>query len=100
MKFPHSPKKLLIESLDELLPNEIVNRPKMGFTFPWQEWLNGELRGFASERIESLKNRKSFKAEGIESLWQSFLKGDKRVTWSRIWGLIVLEDFLMNHGIE
>ncbi|MGZ4043856.1 MAG: asparagine synthase (glutamine-hydrolyzing), partial [Bacteroidia bacterium] len=33
-KFPHTPKKLLVDSLGDLLPPEIVNRPKMGFTLP------------------------------------------------------------------
>ncbi|MEN0053605.1 MAG: asparagine synthase (glutamine-hydrolyzing) [Mucilaginibacter sp.] len=35
----HLPKKLLIESFKNLLPTAIWNRPKMGFTFPLQEWM-------------------------------------------------------------
>lgn len=31
-KFPHTPKQLLVDSLGDLLPREIVDRPKMGFT--------------------------------------------------------------------
>lgn len=33
------PKKLLIDSFKYLLPSAIRNRPKMGFTFPFEKWL-------------------------------------------------------------
>jgi len=33
------PKKVLIDSFPSLLPEEIWNRPKMGFTFPLQQWM-------------------------------------------------------------
>jgi len=32
-------KPLLVESVRDLLPQEIFTRPKMGFTFPFQKWL-------------------------------------------------------------
>ena len=32
-------KQLLVDAIPEL-PKEIYNRPKMGFTFPFQQWLN------------------------------------------------------------
>ena len=34
------PKRLLIEALGGGLPREIWDRPKMGFTFPFQKWLD------------------------------------------------------------
>ncbi|MFN5630360.1 MAG: asparagine synthase (glutamine-hydrolyzing), partial [Bacteroidota bacterium] len=51
IKFPHTPKKLLVDSLGDLLPSEIVNRPKMGFTFPWKNWLKNEMKEFAEHNI-------------------------------------------------
>lgn len=33
------PKKLLIDSFNDLLPSAIWNRPKMGFSFPLQQWM-------------------------------------------------------------
>ena len=32
-------KKLLIDSFKDIIPEAIWNRPKMGFSFPFQEWL-------------------------------------------------------------
>ena len=39
-----SPKSLLLASLGVALPPEIVNRPKRGFTLPFERWLRGEMR--------------------------------------------------------
>ncbi len=33
------PKKLLVDSFKDILPEAIWNRPKMGFTFPLQQWM-------------------------------------------------------------
>ncbi|MGF1926007.1 MAG: asparagine synthase-related protein, partial [Bacteroidia bacterium] len=35
----HQKKRLLIEAYRDKLPSEIWNRSKMGFTFPFQEWM-------------------------------------------------------------
>lgn len=35
----HQPKKLLIDSFADILPEAVWKRSKMGFTFPLQEWL-------------------------------------------------------------
>ncbi|RZL39326.1 MAG: hypothetical protein EOP00_27855, partial [Pedobacter sp.] len=37
-RFPAKAKGLLISSFTAILPQEIWARPKMGFTFPLQEW--------------------------------------------------------------
>jgi asparagine synthase (glutamine-hydrolysing) len=36
---PDMPKQLLVDSFKTVLPEAIWNRPKMGFTFPFAEWL-------------------------------------------------------------
>ncbi len=98
-KFPLTPKKLLIDSLDGLLPNEIINRPKMGFTLPWKHWLKNELKSFCEKNIQALSKRDFVNENGIINLWEAFLKDDKRVTWSRIWHLAVLENWMQKNNI-
>lgn len=40
IRFGNNPaKKLLIDSFKDILPADIWNRPKMGFTFPLQQWM-------------------------------------------------------------
>lgn len=96
----NSPKKLLVDSLGDLLPPEIVNRPKMGFTFPWKQWMKIELRSFCEEKMISLSNRSYFNKTEVQKLWTDFLRDDPRITWSRIWYLVVLENWLQENGIE
>ena len=99
-KYPSSPKQLLVESLGDLLPSEIVNRPKMGFVLPWEQWMKKDLKQFCDEQIESLSSREWINENGLKTYYYKFQKGDKRVTWSRVWPLIVLENWLKENEIE
>ena len=95
-----SPKKLLVDALGDLLPAEIVNRSKMGFTFPWKSWMKNELKSFCEQKIQSLSKRKLFNEQGVMKLWKGFLEDDLLITWSRIWHLVVLENWLQENQIE
>jgi asparagine synthase (glutamine-hydrolysing) len=99
-KIPSSPKKLLVDALGDLLPSEIVNRPKMGFTFPWKQWMQLELKSFCEEKIRSLSKRSFFVEQEVMKLWKGFLANDPQLTWSRIWYLVVLENWLQENQIE
>lgn len=99
IKYPHSPKKLLVDALGDLLPPEIVNRPKMGFTLPFAHWMKHELRAFCAERLTQLGQRAPFDAVLIQQLWQDFLKGKPGVSWSRLWTLVVLADWLQRNRV-
>lgn len=98
-KNPTSPKKLLIDSLGDLLPHEIVNRPKMGFTLPWKHWMKHEMREFCEQKINSLSNRSFIVSAEINALWNAFLADNPQATWSRIWYLIVLENWLIENNV-
>lgn len=100
LKYPHTPKKLLTESLEGLLPKEVINRPKMGFTFPWEIWMKNELFELCDSRLVRLALRPEFEGARIRSLWQDFLKGGKRYGWSRIWPLVVLSNWIEKTGID
>ncbi|MCH2214498.1 MAG: asparagine synthase (glutamine-hydrolyzing) [Flavobacteriales bacterium] len=93
-KYPHSPKRILVHALGKDLPSEIVNRPKMGFTFPWAIWMRKELKEFCGDMISELGKREDFVAHALDNQWDLFLKGNPKVTWSRIWHLCVLEAWL------
>jgi asparagine synthase (glutamine-hydrolysing) len=95
-----TPKRLLVDSLRGLLPESIVRRPKQGFTFPFELWMRGELRAFCTERLgtRGLGARGIFRQEALGLLWQSFVDGRRDVSWSRVWHLVVLEDWLQRQG--
>ena len=100
VKFPHSPKKLLVDSFRDLLPIEITNRKKMGFVLPWESWMKTQLKDFCENRLDLLKEIDQFNARYLENMWLSFLKSDSEFTWSRIWPLIVLADWIKTNEIE
>lgn len=93
MKYPSTPKKLLVDSLPELLPDYIVQRPKMGFVFPWSHWLKNELHSYADERMHHLAQWGVFNGKAVLALWDRFQQGDPQVTFSRIWPLVVLAEW-------
>lgn len=99
-KYPHTPKKLLTDSLGDLLPGEIVNRPKMGFTLPWQYWLKNELKTFCEKNIYEFAAYDFANTATIKDLWKRFLGNDRTVTWSRIWHLVVLNNWLKENKIN
>jgi len=94
-KYPHTPKKLLTDSLQDLLPAEIINRKKMGFVLPWQLWMKNELKQFCEENLAELESI-GFNQNAVNNLWKTFLKGDSQITWSRIWPLVTLGNWQKN----
>lgn len=97
MKLSTTPKGLLVDSLGDLLPREIVHRPKMGFVLPFEKWMRGELREFCETRIELMAARGVLDADRLRSKWQLFMDG--RVRWSELWHIIVLTEWLENNNI-
>jgi asparagine synthase (glutamine-hydrolysing) len=100
IKYPHTPKKLLVDALGDLLPHEVVHRPKMGFVLPWEVWMRNDLRTFCADRLEALGRRPYFQKGAVAELWRRFLAHDARVNWSRLWSLVVLEDWMQRHRME
>src|SRR5581483_9574278 len=94
LKFPTYPKQLLVESLGDLLPGEIVHRKKQGFVFPWNHWLRNELKPFCEQHLKRLGERDIFNGDVINKLWGGFLRGNNKVRWMDIWLLVVLEYWL------
>ncbi len=88
-KYPHTPKKLLTDSLKDLLPQEIINRKKMGFVLPWQLWMKNELKGFCEINLKGLEEI-GFNPGQVNKIWSRFLADDPQITWSRIWPLVAL----------
>jgi asparagine synthase (glutamine-hydrolysing) len=96
-----TPKRLLVESLGGLLPDDIVQRPKQGFTLPFDPWMRGALRVFCEDRlsVDRVASRGLFHPGEVQSLWRAFLDGRSDVSWSRLWILVVLEEWLERNGV-
>lgn len=85
-----SPKSLLLASLGVALPREIVNRPKCGFTLPFERWLHGEMRPLIEDAlIKNNWDQTLISSGGVQEVWNRFFAGE--TSWSRPWSLFVLK---------
>jgi asparagine synthase (glutamine-hydrolysing) len=85
-------KRILKKAMEDLLPREIIYRPKLGFPTPWSGWLAGPrletIRGMLLEP-RSLE-RGYFRRETIEKLFDEH-RAKHRDNYDRIWRLLNLE---------
>ncbi len=100
LKKPVYPKSLLVESLNHLLPDEIVFRKKQGFLFPWNIWLKNELRSFCELHLKNMAQRPFIDGQRLMKYWGRFLAGDKNIRWGEIWLFVVLEHWLEKNQLS
>ena len=82
------PKPLLADALSDLLPRDFMARPKMGFTLPFEKWLQQNLRHEVSSVLEDSGH--TLNPEAVKKIWRDFLQKPRAVGWSRPWSLYVL----------
>ncbi|OGW75529.1 MAG: asparagine synthase (glutamine-hydrolyzing) [Omnitrophica bacterium RBG_13_46_9] len=80
------PKRLLVKATKDLLPEEIQKRLKMGFVFPFERWLKGELRYYCEEKFskDNLKNIAFLDSGKVNKIWVDFLRGSRLYNYSSI----------------
>jgi asparagine synthase (glutamine-hydrolysing) len=95
------PKTLLVEMLANTLPDEIVHRPKRGFTLPFEPWLRGELRSAVEPVLQKQFSdgplSQVLDGKQVTRIWQNFLDG--KTSWTRPWSLYVLDRWCELHSI-
>jgi asparagine synthase (glutamine-hydrolysing) len=84
-------KALLKRHAADLVPREVVYRPKQGFSVPLADWLRGALRPSLAGILLHPRalERGYFQPDALRALVQSFLGGAEHAT--RLWGLLWLE---------
>ena len=89
-------KKLLKDSFNKELPNEVFTRNKHGFEVPLKKWYKKELKTFLDDQIftnnilvkEGLLNQ-----EGIQNIHHNFTTSSSGNNVYHIWAIIVLEKY-------
>ena len=100
LKLNHTPKKLLVEALSESLPDEVIHRPKRGFTLPFEHWMRQELRSelepvLDAKRIDNGPLGGLVDGRGVQQVREDFIRGTS--SWSRPWSLYVLQRWCELH---
>lgn len=93
-KMPGGQQKYILRKLAEKVgvPNQVLNRPKQGFSLPLAHWLRNELKDLVMTVLLEPRSleRGYFIPEGVRHLLDEHFSG-RRDQSSRIWRLLMLE---------
>ncbi len=88
-------KYLLKRTVADLLPKEILERPKSGMLVPSESWFRGPLAAYARERLlDGLAPRGLVRRDYLEDLLAGRLGGLRPRYGAKIWLLVALEAWL------
>ena len=93
--YKNEQKYILKEILNKYVPNNLYERPKMGFGIPLENWLKGPLR----EWCEDLLNESKIEQDGylnsklIKKTWNDFTQSKNNHQY-RIWNVLMFQSWL------
>jgi asparagine synthase (glutamine-hydrolysing) len=88
-------KRILREVLHQHVPEELFQRPKMGFQLPLTSWLRGPLRSWAEDLLQPDRIRRQgiLNPASIQTTWSEHISG-RRDRSDRLWPLLMLQSWL------
>jgi asparagine synthase (glutamine-hydrolysing) len=95
-------KRITWRILSDLTRQQMPQRRKMGFTFPWQQWLRHELKATLKT---TLRDKRLYEPLALDlaygaSLLDGLESGDRMQSWSEVWSLFVLLNWQCRGGVE
>jgi asparagine synthase (glutamine-hydrolysing) len=87
-------KWILREVLYRYVPRKIIERPKMGFSVPLDQWLRGPLRIWAEDLLSSsqLDDLECLDAAAVRGAWEDFQAGRGHRALA-MWAILVFLDW-------
>jgi asparagine synthase (glutamine-hydrolysing) len=88
-------KWLLRQVLQQYVPPELVERPKMGFGVPIEHWLRGPLREWAEPLLgeRQLEDQGFFSAKTVRRVWERYLSG-QTYYGPELWSILMFQAWL------
>jgi len=99
------PKPLLLDAVGAKLPPHVWQRPKQGFTFPWQDWLIPPSGALSAIALDAVHDRKTWQGigvnpAGVSTIWERFARADQSISALQILALVVLRDYVVRHKLR
>lgn len=88
-------KWVLKQLLYRHVPRELIERPKMGFGVPMNEWLRGPLKAWAGDLLstERLRAQGFFRPELVSTYWREHQTGARN--WGfHLWDILMFQSWL------
>jgi asparagine synthase (glutamine-hydrolysing) len=98
-KSRHVSKRVLREVLYKYVPQDLIERPKSGFSLPIGAWLRGPLRDWAEAllSVEQLSKSGAFNPSVVRLKWHEHLSG-KRNWQAQLWNVLMFQVWFV-HGV-
>ena len=91
-------KRVLRAAVDDLVPREILRRPKRGFGVPLDRWFRSDLRGYVAATLGApdAHVKRHLVPQAVDSLLQTHWSGERNHGHA-LWTLLTLEVFLRRY---
>ena len=89
-------KGLLVEACRDLLPEQVYDRPKMGFALPMDAWMRGPLGDFKLAGLQVVERLQILAPGAVD--WIRLEFENRKIHWTRIWSLVVMGHYLEKIG--
>ena len=88
----NSTKYILKQAVKDIIPKEVLNRKKRGFTPPLINWLNKDIKELESKYISKnkIKEKGIIEYDEVEKIFRQFKEG-KKYNYMKVWSIICLE---------
>jgi asparagine synthase (glutamine-hydrolysing) len=93
-------KRVLKEAIRDLVPADLLTRPKHGFGIPLGEWFRGDLRTMVADTLlDRPRLGAHLNVATVRGLWDEHLAG-RADRGHALWTLLILELWMRGHGFS
>jgi asparagine synthase (glutamine-hydrolysing) len=85
-------KWILREILKKYIPENLINRPKMGFGIPLEAWLRGPLKEWADDLLgeKLINNSGMLNPKGVRQKWEEHISGNRNWHY-QLWNILMFQ---------